>query len=104
VKWLITYALLTKATFNQNIIAWHNLLRGLISKHWITLQQIAMKHSTQDKRQRRWDLQVVSLLIIFHSKVWEDGNMFIHGKTVSYKEKIRQAVEQKVTQLYSNQS
>lgn len=52
-----------------------------------------------------WDLQVVSLLIIFHSKVWEDGNMFIHGKTVSEaKEKIRQAAEQKVTQLYSDPS
>jgi hypothetical protein len=96
-------SLATEVTQSQNIIGWHNFLKGYISRCWVSLQHEATASNGYTKKQSRWDLIFTSAILDLHKKIWEDRNIFVHGKTqLESMAKLRQAVERKVRQLYDN--
>jgi len=96
-------SLAIEVTQSQNIIGWHNFIKGYTSKYWVNLQREAASLSECSKKQPRWDLLFTSTILDLHKKIWEDRNIFVHGKTqLESMAKLRQAVERKVRQLYDN--
>jgi hypothetical protein len=71
---------LSNALHNQNIIGWHEFLRGFISKYWIKAQDTTQLVS--NKKQPPWKLKITSIILALHKKIWEDRNTFVHGKTI----------------------
>jgi hypothetical protein len=93
--------MLSTALHNQNIIGWHEFLRGFISKYWITTQD--RTQTTPNKKQPPWKLKITSIILTLHKNIWDDRNTFVHGKTIDEaREKARAAISHQIREIYAN--
>jgi hypothetical protein len=94
--------LISRATRSQNLIGWNNFLKGYISKHWKSAQDASTSSRIPGTKRDRWDIDVTALAIDLLRKLWEDRNVYVHGKTIQEaNEKLRARVHATVVQLYT---
>ncbi len=92
---------LSNALHNQNIIGWHEFLRGFISKYWIKAQDITQ--IILNKKHTPWKLKIAQTILALHKNIWEDRNTFVHGKTIDEaRKKAREAISNRIKEVYEN--
>jgi hypothetical protein len=67
--------ILSNALHNQNIIGWHEFLRGFTSKYWITAHD--RTRISLNKRQPLWKFKITSIILALHKNIWDDRNIFV---------------------------
>jgi len=96
-------ARLLTALRHQNIIGWHNFLRGYIFIYWEELYYLAHE-SSRKSRNVSWSIKLVEGAIDLYRKIWSDRNSFVHGTTrQESRVKLRdQIISRMLKQIYLN--
>jgi hypothetical protein len=94
---------ISEAIHSQNILGWHQFMRGYISKYWHQLQNKSCSKSKGTTKSTRWDIFITKTTLDLHRLIWEDRNLYVHGATIrENQEKARAAVIRNITALYNN--
>ncbi len=96
--------LVSEAIHSQNLIGWHQFMRGYISQYWHRSHTQSYSNPKKIKQHSsRWDILLTKLTLDLHKQIWEDKNLYVHGATMrESQEKARVAVVWTVTALYNN--
>lgn len=91
----------TKALHHQNIIGWENILRGYVSNFWTTAQLTTRPKNKNKTAHNQWGIKLTQLMIDLHRSIWEDRNLFVHGKDrKESNEKARIMLQERIRKIY----
>jgi hypothetical protein len=93
---------LVKTIHHKNIIGWNEFLHGCISNRW-SMIHYKTRNATNDKRISPWEIKITQITLDLHRAIWEDRNIYIHGKTIEEsRERARIAINKHLKEVYEN--
>ena len=90
----------------QEDIGWHQLLHGRAVRAWrqtVAPNPTPSNRALQESNETTWVTNLLDTIWTEWFNVWEARNELVHGKTVTEKQKRKQAeIEQKIRRIYEN--